>query len=69
MGKSIVEINTSQRKKWRELASEIGLLKAKLMRNGLLMTFHAMDKAVLTIGYEIEALENDTWPDSCMKAV
>lgn len=46
----------------REFAALLGAWKTEAFRLGLVQTAHQMDRATRMVGYEIEALETDTWP-------
>ncbi len=61
MAKPLVKVN---RNAHRELVSELNQLRDRLMREGLLMTFHAMDLPLKTAGWEMAALYEGNWPDS-----
>lgn len=69
MATPIVEQTPAVRKAQRVLAAEIGLFRDRLMRAGLLLTHHAVEEGLKTIGYEIAALEEGTWPESVWDAL
>lgn len=69
MAKPIVEMTPEMRKMQRELANELAMMRHRLMQAGLLLTHHAIERAVVAIGHEIAAMENGTWPESAMKAI
>lgn len=55
--------NTPATKEYRrQLASEIALMKERLVRIGLIQTGHQLERAVRLVGYEIAAIESGNWP-------
>lgn len=69
MAKPISKTTAKMDKDKRRIAADLALLRNRMINAGLLLTFQASEKALVAIGYEIEAMESGTWPESAVKAI